>query len=976
MQTSKHIVAMVALALALLLVSSPFIGFSSPTASTVNFSSVSTSERVDPVTGEPYGDIMQYEWTQLGATAGWTGYSAGPAPDRPEVLWTQSAFGWGPWFAKTVTVFGGKAFTIAGGNVWGWDAFTGQQVFYVYLSSAVGVTKLDDNYFFVDHDTGQGGLGIASTPGTLTNATVSVFRTADGAFVANFTVPGVGFQPGAGGYFPGRYDPETKMKYVRGYDAQTNECSYYAIDLSDPTAPKLGWKTVLDESGEELGCGGGMIFVGTVNGAILAMNGTTGDVIWRAPKIGFAQYTGTYVDGILIQTASSTRVTAYNASTGQILWDKDQGGRAFFAFSGATAYGRFYQHNIAVPEGFIGCWDIKTGELLWKQRALYNIGYIHPALADGKLYIQSSDGQGAAGAEIIPRAFSCFDAFTGEKLWDIDETISSPSIAYGNLYGIIGFGTVYCFSSAEPKDWSMWRGNTDNPGIGQSGPADISSPTWAFDTGGIITGSPVVVKGKVYFGSHDGNIYCIDAYKGTLIWEFPTQYKIWSTPAVVGGRVYTGADDGNIYAIDADDGTQIWKTPAGGVTNFIFAATWQPRSSPIVVGDKLYVGALDGKVYCLDTSGNIKWTYLTGRPIGGSPAYSNGVIFISSTDHYIYALDATNGDLVWKFESEATVARAYTDWFPFGTPVVADGRVLWGAGPVYGDLFFYALNETTGEILWRISLLGNTPPCQTPVYIDGVFIIGEYMGVSIRNATDGALIWRQWLGHEVYSSVAYAEDMRGDKFYVGSDTYSITCFDAAAAMANETDTVLSNYATGSHVQSSPALWDGKLYVTSADFNLYMFSDAPTVSTSIWAVSSKGAEMLTDETVVISGGLSPGIPNAEILVTFTKPDGTLVNVTTTTDEMGLFEVSYTPGVAGNWSWTAWYEGKELPHISYSYAYTEDMPLKVISPGEEPTNGEEPPPAEGIPIEYIYAIVAVIAIIIIAVAAYAYMRSRKK
>ena len=974
METSKRIIAVVTLVLALLLFSSPFIGFSSSTAITVNVLGASLSERVDPVTEEPYGDIMQYEWTQLGATAGWTGYSAGPAPDRPEVVWTQNAFGFGPFFAKTVTVFDGKAFSMAGGSVYGWDAFTGEEKFYTYLSNAQAITKLDDTYFFVDHDSGQGGLGISSTVGTLTNTSITVFRTADGAFVSNFTLTGVGFQPGAGGYFPGRYDPETKMKYVRGYNAQTNECSYYAIDLSDPTAPKLGWKAVLDESGEELAAGGGMIFVGTVNGAILAMNGTTGDVIWRAPKIGFAQYTATYVDGILIQTASSTRVTAYNASTGQILWDKDQGGRAFFAFSGVTAYGRFYQHNIAVPEGFIGCWDIKTGELLWKQRALYNIGYIHPAVADGKLYIQSSDGQGAAGAEIIPRAFSCYDAFTGEKLWDIDATISSPSIAYGNLYGIIGWGTITCFSSAEPKDWAMWRGNTANSGVGQSGPADISSPTWAFNTGGILTSSPVVVDGAVYFGSHDGNIYSVDAYEGTLIWKFPTTYKIWSTPAVVGGVVYTGADDGNVYAIDADTGQQIWKTPVGGgVTNFVFAATWQPRSSPIVVGDRLYVGALDGKVYCLDTDGTVRWTYPTGRPIGGSPAYSNGVIFISSTNHFIYALDATDGHLVWEFESNATVARAYTDWFPFSTPVVADERVLWGAGPVYGDKAFFALNETTGEELWRISLLGNTPPCQTPTVVDGVFIIGEFMGVSIRNLTDGALIWRQWLGHEVYSSVAYAEDMRGDKFYVGSDTYSITCFDAAAAMANETGAVLSNYATGSHVQSSPALWDGKLYVTSADFNLYMFSDAPTVSTSIWAVSSKGVEMLPNETVVISGGLKPGIPNAEVLVTFTKPDGTLVDVTTTTSEMGLFEASYTPTVAGNWSWTAWWNGKELPHISYSYAFTEDMPLKVVSP-EEPTNGEEPPP-EGIPMEYIYAIVAVVAIVIIAVAAYVYMKRGK-
>jgi len=134
-------------------------------------------------------------------------------------------------------------------------------------------------------------------------------------------------------------------------------------------------------------------------------------------------------------------------------------------------------------------------------------------------------------------------------------------------------------------------------------------------------------------------------------------------------------------------------------------------------------------------------------------------------------------------------------------------------------------------------------------------------------------------------------------------------------------------------------------------------------------------MWTNETVVIGGKLDPRIPDAKILVTFTKPDQTQADVTTTTDLKGYFSASYTPSVAGNWSWTAWYEGQELPRISYSYAYTDDMPLKVVSP-EEPTNGEEPPPAEGIPMEYVYTVVGVIAIIIVAVAAYAYMKRGKK
>jgi hypothetical protein len=110
----------------------------------------------------------------------------------------------------------------------------------------------------------------------------------------------------------------------------------------------------------------------------------------------------------------------------------------------------------------------------------------------------------------------------------------------------------------------------------------------------------------------------------------------------------------------------------------------------------------------------------------------------------------------------------------------------------------------------------------------------------------------------------------------------------------------------------------------------------------------------------------------VKVTFTKPDGTTVDVTATTDATGDFEVSYTPDVVGDWTATAWWDGDEYR----TFAFTEDMPLKVV--GEEPTNGngtEPPPDEEGIPTEYIYAAVAVIAIIIVAIAAYVYMKRGK-
>ncbi len=956
---------------------------------------------------EEYGDLSQYEWTQLGANGGWQLHSEGPAPNKPNVLWTTPlASGSAGFFCATPVAFNDMVFAIRGSRVYAFDPFTGEEIYHsdVYPSAQAAPTKIDDTYMFVDHDSGLGGLGNTRNMGEILNGTVSVLKISDGSFVANVTIEGIGFQPGAGGYFPGRFDDTTKVKLIRGYNPQNDECSYYGVDLSDPQHPVVAWKTILDESGEELAAANGMAWVGTVNGAILAFNDTNGDILYRTGKIGFAQYTATYVDGKLIQTAASTRVTCYNASTGEILWDKEQGGRAFFAFAGATAYGRFYQHNIAVdPSGFVACWDVETGDMLWRQPALYNIGYITPAVADGKLYLMRYVGT-AAGLEAEVNAFACFDAFTGDLLWEVEGlSITHPCIAYGNLYGLVGSSLV-CYSDSDPADWSMWHGGPGVSGVAAStGPTLNDGPTWTFKTDGPILGSAVVSDGKVVFGSQDMNIYCLDAYTGMENWRFPLETRVYSTPAIVGDRVYTGADDGNVYCLNAETGEQVWKKFLTSETVFVFAMTWQPRSSPIVVGNHLFVGTVDGKVYSLRTSdGTVDWSYQTGSAIGGSPAYSDGVVFISSTNHYLFALNANDGSLKWKTSSNATATRAYTDYFPMSTPTIADGMVFWGAGPVYGrPLPVFCLNETDGSVIWTTDLSGNTPLHATPVYVPGfsyrynssytyrldALIIPEFMGVSVWNASDGSKIWNQWLGHEVYSSVAYADDIRTPRFYVGSNTYSITCFNATAAFLGEANAVMGLYTTQSHIQSSPAIWDGKVYIGSADGIMYMFDEHDYVDFSISAVTNKVGEMWNNETLTIAGRLQPavtddlygsfatnGLPNATVRLSLTKPDGSDVSEETTTDDKGYFSFSYSPTDIGDWGWVVYFDGGEHPWTTYNQAYGEWTPITVSSPTA--SGGTEPPPSGGgVPMEYVYVAVAVIVIVLVAIGAYILLKRGK-
>ena len=52
-------------------------------------------------------------------------------------------------------------------------------------------------------------------------------------------------------------------------------------------------------------------------------------------------------------------------------------------------------------------------------------------------------------------------------------------------------------------------------------------------------------------------------------------------------------------------------------------------------------GSYDGNVYALDAhTGEFRWSYTTGGRVVSSPAISNGVVYVGSYDHFVYAIDS------------------------------------------------------------------------------------------------------------------------------------------------------------------------------------------------------------------------------------------------------------------------------------------------------------------------------------------------
>src|SRR5438067_10449477 len=82
--------------------------------------------------------------------------------------------------------------------------------------------------------------------------------------------------------------------------------------------------------------------------------------------------------------------------------------------------------------------------------------------------------------------------------------------------------------TATPESWPMFRGN---PGLTGTSPAKLpNSPKllWTYKTGGPVKSSPAIVNGKLYVGSDDKQLHCVDLKKGQKLWTFPAEGEIES----------------------------------------------------------------------------------------------------------------------------------------------------------------------------------------------------------------------------------------------------------------------------------------------------------------------------------------------------------------------------------------------------------------------------------------------------------------
>jgi outer membrane protein assembly factor BamB len=940
MTISKHLCVA---AFALLLILTELISVSTLASSTVPTS----NQTVNSIRTTPYGDLLQYEWPQFQGDSASARFSAGPAPEAPDILWKMNLTG----IQSYITAFNGMVFVVANTTVFALDRDLGRIIWNTTVPSPGRwpVTwNVDDTHMMA----GSSCLDIAS---------------------GNILWTSRDFTPNSNTFSVGVYSPEEKMYYAK-YQSFVK-----AWDFSDPTQPPtLIWSTYVSGGGSvgsTVQYGDGKVFTGSLESHQMALDAKNGSVLWDTETKSAMLFSGSYSDGKFFRGAAyDNTFYAFDADTGKIVWTFNPGTYGgYWCVGSAVGYGMVYGLN---KDGNLYALDENTGKVVWQYKGpgpLFFPG--NPIVADGKIY--ATTGQRSSfdpvKNEYSQSEFVCLDVFTGQPIWKLPIEAYPPrestAIAYGNLYLIPAYeqelemdkyttlNQVWAIGTIGTRGWAMWRHDPEHSGIGESGPTNLTL-RWNFTTSGAVVSSPSVVNGLVYFGSQDKSIYCLSAQTGNLIWTFNTTQRVYSEPAVAAGKVYTGTDDGNVYCLDAYNGSLIWKTYTGGYVQANFYSTLLLRSSPIIVGNNVYVGALDNKTYCIDSiAGNIKWTYQTNGYIASSPASVDGIVYFVSQESPaggLYQFNATNGDLIKRTNIPYQQTTRGTDLI--ASPTVAAGMIFVASN----KMAYYGINATTGNITWTF----KDPEADefivcSPIYNDGeLYLIDEFYITSL-NASSGKLLWKTFLNSELYVSPTYADG----KLYVVNDQRSIFVINATDGKK------ISFFDTGSNSWSSPTLYGGKLFVGNNDWNVYCFSDYPALSSNITVEMDRPAFVL-GESAVGSGYLTPGLTNASITVSFVKADRAVTYTQLVTSEKGAFNFIFTPDIIGNWTIVAqWQSDRDY----YASASSEPILIEVMEP---PTPTPSPTPINvRTPIEYVY-VAALIAGVLALILGFVYIKRKKR
>jgi len=288
--------------------------------------------------------------------------------------------------------------------------------------------------------------------------------------------------------------------------------------------------------------------------------------------------------------------------------------------------------------------------------------------------------------------------------------------------------------------------------------------------------------------SYQQYVYKVDSTTGTELWRYPSaasaQVVFYAPPLIFDGKFYVGDLANKFHQILAENGSEAW--------TFSEAKGWFEAKAAT---DGTYVIApnLDRSVYCLNTDGTLKWTYTSEFGFLAEPVIIGDVVYISSLDRNLVALDKASGEVLWKTElNGAIISAPYYD-------AASDTLFVGSLGKE-----MVALDRQTGEMKWKFDNKGELSSIwSSPVVADGNLLFLDETGkIFALNPEDGSVIWTMDAGGNTTAGILTFEE----NFLIAREDGTLTAYKLSDRSQ------LWNKPTNGQVYTTPIFADGKIFI--------------------------------------------------------------------------------------------------------------------------------------------------------------------
>lgn len=289
--------------------------------------------------------------------------------------------------------------------------------------------------------------------------------------------------------------------------------------------------------------------------------------------------------------------------------------------------------------------------------------YCSPAVEKDKVFVGDDLGR-----------LTAYALKNGKKLWSFQSgkrIVGTPAVSKG----IVVFGSADCkiYGLDAQNGNLLWTVEAAEPVLGavtiENGIAYIGASDhtfravnirtgevkWAFaGVRGYIETKPLVTDNKVIFGAWDNTLYALNKADGKELWKWTggltrmhfSPAAVW--PVAADGKVFITDPQRAMTAINIETGNTVWRTFQSMVRETIGLSEDKER---------IYSKTMNDSIVCYSTKGDQPhklWASNVGFGYEHAPSMQvekNGVVFGSTKEGLIFALEATTGKVLWKHKT-------------------------------------------------------------------------------------------------------------------------------------------------------------------------------------------------------------------------------------------------------------------------------------------------------------------------------------